>query len=81
MFSVTGDEEMDACSWLSSSLGKGLWKTAEIQVKIPGNQPGIGQLLGIGQMKMEKSICLQRTPGNGPIGNSGEVYKILPSNE
>jgi hypothetical protein len=63
------------------ALGIGLWKTAEIQVKIPGNQSGIGQLLGIGQDENGEIYLLTKAPGNGPIGNSGAVYKILPSNE
>ena len=63
------------------ALGRGLWKTAKIQAKIPGNQSGIGQLLGIGQDENGEIYLLTKAPGNGPIGNSGAVYKILPSNE
>jgi glucose/arabinose dehydrogenase len=63
------------------ALGRGLWKTAEIQVKIPGNKSGIGQLLGIGQDENGEIYLLTKAPGTGPIGNSGAVYKILPSNE
>jgi hypothetical protein len=63
------------------ALGIGLWKTAEIQAKIPGNQAGIGQLLGIGQDKDGEIYLLMKAPGTGPIGNSGVLYKILPSNE
>ena len=63
------------------ALGIGLWKTAEIQAKIPGNQSRIGQLLGIGQDKDGEIYLLTKAPGTGPIGNSGAVYKILPSNE
>jgi glucose/arabinose dehydrogenase len=62
-------------------LGIGLWKTAEIQVKIPGNQLEIGQLLGIGQDESREIYLLTKAPGIGPIGNSGAVYKILPSDE
>ena len=63
------------------ALGRGLWKTAEIQAKIPGNHAGIGQLLGIGQDENGEIYLLTKAPGTGPIGNSGAVYKILPSNE
>ena len=61
--------------------GRGLWKTAEFQAKIPGNQSEIGQLLGIGQDENGEIYLLTKAPGTGPIGNSGAVYKILPSNE
>ena len=63
------------------ALGIGLWKPAEIQVKIPGNKSGIGQLLGIGQDEEKELYLLTKAPGTGPTGNSGAVYKIVPSSE
>ncbi|MGZ9165119.1 MAG: PQQ-dependent sugar dehydrogenase [Anaerolineales bacterium] len=63
------------------AFGIGLWKTAEIQIKIPGNQSGIGQLLGIGQDESREIYLLTKAPGTGPIGNSGAVYKIVPPDE
>ena len=63
------------------ALGIGLWKTAEIQVRIPGNKSGIGQLLGIGQAGDRELYLLTKASGTGPTGTSGVVYKIIPSNE
>jgi glucose/arabinose dehydrogenase len=63
------------------ALGVGLWKTAEIPVKIAGNQSRLGQLLGIGQDEDGEIYLLTKAPGTGPIGNSGAIYKIVPSNE
>jgi glucose/arabinose dehydrogenase len=62
------------------AFGIGLWETAEIQVKIPGNQFGMGQLLGIGQDAGGGVYLLTKAPATGPAGNSGAVYKIIPSN-
>lgn len=63
------------------ALGIGLWKTVEIPVKIPGNQSGLGQLLGIGQDEDGEIYLLTKAPGTGPIGSSGMVYKIVSSDE
>lgn len=63
------------------ALGRGLWKPAEIQIKILGNKSGIGQLLGIGQDEERELYLLTKAPGTGPTGNSGAVYKIIPSSE
>ncbi len=63
------------------ALGIGLWKTTEIPIKIPGNQPRMGQLLGIGQDENGEMYLLTKAPGTGPIGNSGAVYKIIASDE
>ena len=63
------------------ALGMGLWKPVEIQVKIPGNKSGIGQLLGIGQDEERELYLLTKAPGTGPTGNSGVVYKIIPSSK
>jgi hypothetical protein len=57
----------------------GSWKITEIQVQIPGNQPGIGQLLGIGQDKNGEIYLLTKAPGVGAAGNSGMIYKIVPN--
>jgi hypothetical protein len=62
-------------------LGIGLWKTTEIQAKSHGNQSGIGQLLGIGQDKSGEIYLLTKAPGTGPAGNSGTVYKVIPSDK
>ena len=63
------------------ALGIGLWKITEIQVRIPGNKSGIGQLLGIGQDESGEIYLLTKASGTGPTGNSGAVYKIIPSSE
>jgi glucose/arabinose dehydrogenase len=55
-------------------LGIGLWKTTEIL-------SGIGQLLGIGQDEDREIYLLTKASGTGPTGNSGAVYKIIPSDE
>jgi glucose/arabinose dehydrogenase len=62
-------------------LGIGLWKTTEIQAKSHGNQSGIGQLLGIGQDKSGEIYLLMKAPGTGPAGNSGAVYRVIPSDK
>lgn len=58
--------------------GSGLWKTTEIEVEIPGDQPGIGQLLGIGQDEAGELYLLTKDPGVGPVGESGKLYKLIP---
>jgi hypothetical protein len=62
-------------------FGRGLWKITEIQVEVPENQSGMGQLLGIGQDRDGEIYLLTKDPGTGPVGNSGSVYKIIPTDE
>ena len=57
------------------------WGVREIQIEIPGISSGMGQLLGIGQDESGELYLLAKAPGTGATGNSGVVYKILPSNE
>jgi len=57
------------------------WGMREIQLEIPGNSSGMGQLLGIGQDESGELYLLAKAPGTGATGNSGVVYKIVPSNE
>ena len=59
------------------TFGKGLWEITEIQVEVP-DQPGIGQLLGIGTDENMELYLLTKDPGVGPTGNSGKVYKLIP---
>lgn len=59
-------------------LRSGLWYIKEIEVEIPGNQSGIGQLLGIGQDEHGELYLLTKDPGVGPIGESGRLYKLIP---
>jgi glucose/arabinose dehydrogenase len=61
-------------------LGSGLWEIAEIQVEIPGNQSGIGQLLGIGQDRHGELYLMTKAPGIGASGNSGLIYTVVPLN-
>ncbi|HET8564403.1 MAG TPA: hypothetical protein VFM35_11065, partial [Candidatus Binatia bacterium] len=61
------------------ALGMGLWKITEIQVSLPGNQSSMGQLLGIGQDEQGEIYLLTKEPGTGPTGDSGKVYRIVPS--
>ena len=58
-----------------------LWNVTEIQVKIPEGQPGVGQLLGIGQNESGELYLLTKAPGTGATGNGGMVYKIVPSDQ
>jgi glucose/arabinose dehydrogenase len=58
--------------------GLGSWKITEIQIKVPNNQSGIGQLLGIGQDESGELYVLTKAPGVGASGNSGAIYKIVP---
>lgn len=50
----------------------------EIQVGAMGAQPGLGQLLDIGQDRNGELYLLMKAPGVGPAGNSGVIYKIVP---
>ena len=59
----------------------GLWEITEIQMDVSSDQPGIGQLLGIGQDENGELYLLTKDPGVGAIGNSGLVYKIVPWNK
>lgn len=60
------------------TFGWGSWKVKEIQLSIPDNKAGIGQLLGIGQDENGELYLLTKDPGIGAAGNSGVVYKIVP---
>lgn len=62
----------------SPESGKGAWKFTEIHVVAEGNQPPIGQLLGIGQDEQGELYVLTKGPGIGVTGHSGLVYKIVP---
>ena len=57
--------------------GSGLWKITEIEVEIPGSQPDMGQLLGIGQDEHGELYLLTKDPGVGPVGESGRIYKLI----
>lgn len=61
-------------------VGADMWHMTEIQVKIPAGQSGLGQLLGIGQDETGELYLLTKAPGTGATGDSGVVYKIVPSN-
>ena len=63
------------------ALGWGSWKTTEIQVQVPENQSGIGQLLGIGHDENGELYLLTKDPGIGVAGDSGAIYKIVPINQ
>jgi glucose/arabinose dehydrogenase len=58
------------------TFGLGMWRVTEIQVRMPGNQSEIGQLLGIGQDENGELYLLTKAPGIGAIGNSGSIYKV-----
>jgi len=55
------------------------WKMTEIQIEISGNTSGIGQLLGIGQDEKGELYLLTKAPGTGATGDTGVVYKVVPS--
>jgi glucose/arabinose dehydrogenase len=63
------------------NLGLGTWKITEIQIQTPGNQSGIGQLLGIGQDENGELYLLTKAPGIGVSGDSGALYKIVPTDQ
>jgi glucose/arabinose dehydrogenase len=63
------------------SFGLGSWKLTEIQIQIPGNQSGIGQLLGIGEDEHGELYLLTKAPGIGASGDSGALYKIVPTDQ
>jgi glucose/arabinose dehydrogenase len=53
------------------------WRMAEIQIEIPGDSSGIGQLLGIGQDEAGELYLLTKAPGMGATGDTGLVYKVV----
>jgi glucose/arabinose dehydrogenase len=57
------------------------WNKMEIQIEMPENMAGIGQLLSIGQDTNGELYVLTKAPGTGAAGNSGVVHKIVPSEE
>lgn len=59
-------------------LDLGAWKVTEIQVQFPNGEPGLGQLLGIGQDENGELYLLTKAPGIGAAGHSGLIYKIVP---
>ncbi len=59
-------------------LFSGKWQMTEIQVEIPGNVSGMGQLLDIGEDENRELYLLTKAPGTGATGNSGAVYKVVP---
>jgi glucose/arabinose dehydrogenase len=62
-------------------FGWGSWEVTEIQVQVPVNQSGIGQLLGIGQDENGELYLLTKAPGIGAAGDSGLIYKIVSINQ
>lgn len=63
------------------NFGLGSWKITEIQIQAPGNESGIGQLLGIGQDENGELYMLTKAPGIGASGDSGAIYKIVPTDQ
>jgi glucose/arabinose dehydrogenase len=62
----------------SRIVDSGLWKITEIEVSVPGNGSGMGQLLGIGQDENGNLYLLTKAPGVGASGNTGYIYKLVP---
>jgi glucose/arabinose dehydrogenase len=60
------------------TFGSGLWKITEIEVELPDDRSGIGQLLGIGQDESGELFLLTKAPGVGAGGESGLVYRVVP---
>ena len=57
-------------------FGFGIWEINEIPLEIE-----IGQLLGIGQDTVRELYLLTKAPGSGAIGNSGSIYKLVPTEQ
>lgn len=55
----------------------GSWSITEIQVELPNNSPGLGQLLGMGQDAEGELYLLTKAPGTGATGETGVIYKII----
>ena len=55
------------------------WSMMEIQIDLPGDISGLGQLLGIGQDENGELYLLTKAPGTGTTGDTGVVYEIVPS--
>ena len=54
------------------------WSMIEIQIELPGDLSGLGQLLGIGQDENGELYLLTKAPGTGTTGDTGIVYKMVP---
>jgi hypothetical protein len=57
------------------------WKIEEIPVELPEDQTQFGQFLGIGQDEAGEFYLLAKSPGIGVTGNSGTVYRIVPTDK
>jgi glucose/arabinose dehydrogenase len=57
------------------------WKIEEIQIELPGNQSSFGQLLGIGQDEAGEFYLLTKSPGIGVTGNTGVIYRVVPTSQ
>ena len=55
------------------------WAIEEIQIEPPGNQSALGQLLGIGQDQAGEFYLLTKAPGVGVTGNTGAIYRVVPT--
>jgi glucose/arabinose dehydrogenase len=53
------------------------WSMLEIQLNLPRDSSGFGQLLGIGQDENGEFYLLTKAPGTGATGDTGVVYKIV----
>ena len=61
------------------TIGFGPWKITEIQLEASGSPTQIGQLLGIGADGHGELYLLTRAPGLGTTGNTGAIYRLVPS--
>jgi glucose/arabinose dehydrogenase len=54
------------------------WDKVEIDIDLPSDITGIGQLLGIGQDQNGELYLLTKAPATGATGASGVVYQVVP---
>jgi hypothetical protein len=63
----------------SPSFPSRSWDIEEIQIEHPGDQSTMGQLLGIGQDETGEFYLLTKAPGIGVTGNTGAIYRLVPT--
>jgi glucose/arabinose dehydrogenase len=57
----------------------GLWNITEIQIEFPADQTSLGQLLAIEQDQRGELYLLTKAPGLGATGDTGKIYKVMPT--
>jgi glucose/arabinose dehydrogenase len=59
----------------------GLWNITEVQIEFPANQNSIGQLLAVEGDRTGELYLLTKAPGLGATGDTGKIYKVMPTTQ